>query len=139
MKRARSESRYKADTPILAQIIMIKGDHPLWGYRRVWATIRYRQNIVVGKNRVYRLMKENRLLIMKKSRLLAKRSPIKPKPRASRPNQYWGTDMTKVKVGSFGWIYIHVVLDWYTKEIVGHSFSFQSKANDWLDTYENVL
>ena len=107
MKRARSESRYKADTPILAQIIMIKGDHPLWGYRRVWATIRYRQNIVVGKNRVYRLMKENRLLIMKKSRLLAKRSPIKPKPRASRPNQYWGTDMTKVKVGSFGWIYIH--------------------------------
>jgi putative transposase len=133
VKRARSESRYKADTPILAQIIMIKGDHPLWGYRRVWAYMRYRQNIVVGKNRVYRLMKENRLLIMKKSRLLAKRAPIKPKPRASRPNQYWGTDMTKVKVGSFGWIYIHVVLDWYTKEIVGHSFSFQSKANDWLD------
>ena len=74
------------------------------------------------------------MLIMKKSRLLAKRSPIKPKPRASRPNQYWGTDMTKVTVGSFDWIYIHVVLDWYTKEIVGHSFSFQSKANDWLDS-----
>jgi hypothetical protein len=65
-------------------------------------------------------MKENRLLIMKKSRLLAMRSPIKPKPRASRPNQYWGTDMTKVIVGSFDWIFIHVVLDWYTKEIVGH-------------------
>ena len=50
MKRARSESRNKADTAILAQIIMLKGDHPLWGYRRVWATIRYRQNIVIGKN-----------------------------------------------------------------------------------------
>jgi len=47
--------------------------------------------------------------------------------------------MTKVKVGSFGWIYIHVVLDWYTKEIVGHSFSFQSKANDWLDALHMAI
>jgi len=41
--------------------------------------------------------------------------------------------MTKVKVGSFGWINIHIVLDWYTKEIIGHSFSFQSKTKDWLE------
>jgi len=78
-------------------------------------------------------MKENRLLITKQSRLLAKRKPIKPKPKASQLNQYWGTDMTKVKVGSFGWVYIHIVLDWYTKEIIGHSFSFQSKTPDWMD------
>ena len=57
MRRNRSESRIKADAPILAQIIALKGDHPLWGYRRVWAYLRYRQQIVVGKNRIYRLMK----------------------------------------------------------------------------------
>jgi putative transposase len=28
--------------------------------------------------------------------------------------------MTKVLVAGFGWIYIVVVLDWYTKKIVGY-------------------
>lgn len=94
--------------------------------------MRYRQGVVVGRNRVYRLMSENRLLISKRSRLLAKRKPLKPKPREKRPNEFWGTDMTKIKIGSFGWVYLHVVLDWYTKELVGYSFSFQSKTEGWL-------
>ena len=133
MKRARSQSRIETDKPILAGIIALKSEHPLWGYRRVWAYLRYRQGIVVGKNRIYRLMKENKLLITKQSRLLAKRTPIRPKPRASCPNQYWGMDMTKVKVSSFGWVYLHIVLDWFSKEIIGYSFSLQSKAADWLE------
>ena len=133
MKRTRSLSRIAADQPILGKIISIKSDHPFWGYRRIWAYLRYRQNMVVGKNRIYRLMKENRLLITKKSRLLAKRKPFRPKPISKKPNAIWGTDMTKVKIGSFGWVYLHIVLDWYTKEIIGFSFSFQSKTNDWLN------
>lgn len=139
MKRKRSESRIQADIPILNDIIQLKSEHPLWGYRRIWAYLRYRRNIVVGKNRVYRLMKENKLLIVKKSRYLAKRTPIKAKPRSTRPNQFWGTDMTKVKVGSFGWVYIHVVLDWFSKEIIGHSISFQSKTQDWLDALNMAI
>jgi transposase InsO family protein len=133
MKRSRSVSRIQADMPQIEAIIAIKGDHPLWGYRRVWAYMRYRQGVIVGRNRIYRLMKENRLLIHKRSRFLARRKPERPKPRASYPNKYWGTDMTKIKIGSFGWVYLHIVLDWYTKELIGYSFSFQSKTDDWLD------
>ena len=132
MTRSRSQSRIVADQPIIDQVISIKSDHPLWGYRRVWAYLRYRQHVVVGKNRIYRLMKANRLLISKKSRLLAKRKPFRPKPRGAYPNHVWGTDMTKIKLGSFGWIYLHIVLDWFTKEIIGYSVSFQSKTDDWL-------
>ena len=94
MKRARSQTRIDSDKPIIAGIITITSEHPLWGYRRVWAYMRYRQGISVGRNRIYRLMKENKLLITKQSKLLAKRTPIKPKPRADRPNQIWGTDNT---------------------------------------------
>lgn len=133
MSRRRSQARIASDQPIIASISIIKSKHPLWGYRRIWAYLRYRKKVIVGKNRVYRIMKEHQLLITKKSKLLAKRTPIKPKPRASQPNQFWGTDMTKVKIGNFGWVYLHVVLDWCTKEIVGYSFSFQSKTDDWLD------
>lgn len=28
--------------------------------------------------------------------------------------------MTKVMVQGFGWVYIVVVLDWYTKKVVGY-------------------
>lgn len=133
MKRSRSQSRIQADKPILEAIITLKSNHPFWGYRRIWAYLRYRQAVIIGKNRVYRVMKEHRLLITKKSRLLAKRTPLRPKPQATYPNHVWGTDMTKIKIGSFGWVYLHVVLDWYTKEIIGYSFSFQSKTSDWLN------
>ena len=86
MKRSRSQNRIESDKLILGQIMPIKADHPFWGYRRVWAYLRYRQGVVVGKNRMYRIMKENKLLISKKSRLLAKPKPYRSKPRASSPN-----------------------------------------------------
>ena len=72
----------------------------------------------VNKKRIYRLMKENNLLVSKNSRNRAKRTVFRPKPKASYPNQIWGTDMTKIKLGSWGWYYLVVVLDWYTKKMV---------------------
>ena len=49
MRRKRSASRYKLDAPVLERICAIKADHPLWGYRRIWAYMRYRDNQVIGK------------------------------------------------------------------------------------------
>ena len=133
MKRKRSLSREALDAPIIDRIRLIKSEHPLWGYRRIWAYIRYRDNVVIGKNRVYRLMKEHHLLVSKNDRLKAKRYSTRPKPRASVPNQYWGTDMTKVKIHGWGWVYVHIVIDWYTKEIIGQYTSLTSKTSDWLE------
>ncbi len=130
MTQKRSQSQNSLDAPILVRICAIKSDHPLWGYRRIWA---YRDNQVIGKNRGYRLMKEHVLLVYKNQRLKAKRYSTRPKPRAVLPNQYWGTNMTKVKIYGWGWVYVHIVLDWYTKEIIGHYTSLSSNAGDWLE------
>ena len=110
MSRQRSQSRIELDKPIIKRILDIKSEHPLWGYRRVWAYMKYRDKQSIGKNRVYRLMKENGLLVDKSSKLKAKRVSTRPKPKAGRPNQYWGIDMTKIKLPSYGWIYLHLVL-----------------------------
>ena len=131
MRRKRSQNRAELYRPIVERIEKIKSEHPLWGYRRVWAYIRYREGVVVGRNRIYRLMKEKQLIVSPNFKLKAKRYSTRPKPRASVPNQYWGTDMTKVKIQGWGWIYIHVVIDWYTKEIIGDYVSLTSKASDW--------
>jgi transposase InsO family protein len=127
------------NTPILARIQTLKAEHPFWGYRRVWAYLRYREHLDVNKKRIYRLMKKNNLLVSKNTRLKACRTPLKAKPRANRPNQIWGIDMTKVMVNDWGWLYLHIVLDWFTKKIVGYSLSWQSKTKDWLDALDNAL
>jgi transposase InsO family protein len=117
----------------------MKLEHPLWGYRSVWSYLQYRMEYPIGINRVYRIMKEHQLLTTKTQRLLAKRGPYRSKPRATRPNQYWGTDMTKIKISTFGWLYLVIVLDWYTKEIVGYSLNTQSKSDDWLDALHMAI
>lgn len=127
--------RQGEDERILLQIQTIKSEHPFWGYRRVWAYMKYRLNQMFNKKRIYRIMKEHNLLVTPNLRLKAKRDnqSNKSKPRATRPNQFWGTDMTKVMIPSFGWLYLVIILDWFTKKIAGYSISSHSRAEDWLD------
>lgn len=123
------------DQRLLAIIAPIKAEQPGWGYRMIWAYLKYRLGHTVNKKRVYRIMKENDLLVKPNLKLKAKRDNQnnRSKPRATRPNQFWGIDMTKVMIESFGWLYLVIVLDWHTKKIVGHSISTRSRANDWLN------
>lgn len=139
MRRAKSLSVMQRNQELLGQIKAIKIDHPLWGYRRIWSYLKYRQGIAVNKKRVYRLMKEQQLIVTPQTRLKARRGPMRPKPVANRPNQFWGIDMTKIKLASWGWLYLCVVLDWHSKEIVGYSLSLQSKTDDWLDALQMAV
>ena len=80
-------------------------EQPFWGYRRVWARLRFHFGLVVNEKRIYRIMKENDLIIKQRNTLKAIRTP-KPKPKAEKTNQYWGIDMTKIWVQDYGWVYI---------------------------------
>ncbi len=75
-------------------------------------------------------MKKNNLLVTKENKLKARRArtSYKSKPKPIRPNQIWGIDMTKILIQNTGWVYLQVVLDWYTKKITGYSLSFTSKT-----------
>ena len=139
MLRKRPQIRTQNDQPFIDRILQIKAEHPGWGYRRVWAYIRFRDNVSVGKNRIYRLMSELKLLVTPDRKLIAKRCSHRKKPRAKVPNQFWGTDMTKVRLLDWGWVYVHVVIDWFTKEIIGHYVSTSSKASDWLVALDRAV
>jgi transposase InsO family protein len=139
MKRRRSLKRIDQDQKHLIKIQTVKKEHPLWGYRSVWAYLNNRKHYKIGKNCVQRLMQENNLTVKPNDRLKAKRGNLRRKPRADRPNQFWGIDMTKIKLATWGWFYLTIVLDWYTKEIVGYSLSIQSKTDDWLDALEMAI
>lgn len=83
-------------------------------------------------------MKENNLLVNQK-KYQAKRKVSHPKPKANYPNQIWGTDRTKIKIGSWGWYNLVIVLDWFTKEIIDYHLSLQSKSSDWQQALEETV
>jgi transposase InsO family protein len=118
------------DTALIERIKAIKAEHPFWGYRRVRAWLLHREKVLVNEKRIRRLMKEHNLMVIQ-AVYKAKRTPLKSKPRADSPKQYWGIDMTKFLISSLGWIYLVIVLDWFTKRIVGWDISLRSKACDW--------
>lgn len=137
--RQRSRHVHHRDQQLLPRLQQLKADHPAWGYRRVWAYLKYREGLPVNKKRIYRLLQEHRLLAHQTRRLRATRTPTRSKPRAQRPNELWGIDMTKILVSSWGWVYLHVVLDWSSKKIVGYDLSLQSKTSDWLRALQRAV
>jgi len=124
---------------ILGRIREIKSEHPAWGYRRVWAYLRYRDEVPVNQKRIYRLMRENGLMVQKSAHSGASRPRFTSKPRTDVPNDIWGIDMTKIMIDGFGWVYLHVVLDWGSKMIVGYRLSTRSKTEDWLKALDMAV
>lgn len=125
-QRKSSLRRENLDAPLVETIKELKSLHPFWGYRRIWAFLQYKNKIIVNHKRVYRLMKKHNLGVMRAA-LKACRTPQKSKPKATVSCQWWGIDMTKI-ITKMGWIYVTVVLDWYSKKIVGYHIGYQKKT-----------
>ncbi|MFI5323548.1 MAG: IS3 family transposase [Thermodesulfobacteriota bacterium] len=56
--RNQSDSIALRNEYLLEIIKDIKAEHPFWGYRRIWAYLRYVDGLIVNEKRVYRLMRE---------------------------------------------------------------------------------
>lgn len=124
---------------LLKRIQQLKAEHTFWGYRRIWAHLRFIDQLLVNKKRILRLMREHHLLVKPNMKLKALRTSSKPKPRPTVPNQWWGMDMTKVMVPDLGWVYIVLALDWYSKKIVGYHAGLRCTAADWLAALDRAL
>lgn len=128
-----------AEEQLLIAIKQIKSDHPFWGYRRVWARLKYRLGYRdINRKKVYRLMDKHRLLAHQ-TKQKAPRKPSGSKPKPIRPNEWWGIDMTKALVNGWGWVYVVIVLDWYTKKILGYHIGLQARAKHWLEALEMAI
>ena len=139
MRRKESEVIAERNSPVVERIKALKAEHPFWGYRRIWANLKYIDELEINKKRVLRLLQKHDLLVKPNTKLKAIRTPTKSKPKPHRPNQWWGIDMTKVMVQGFGWMYIVVVLDWYTKKVVGYYAGMECKSRHWLEALDMAV
>jgi len=139
MRRRESAAVRERNSAMVQRIKEVKADHPFWGYRRIWAHLKYVDGLNVNRKRVLRLMQKHGLVVKPNTRLKAVRTPLKNKPKPTRPCEWWGIDMTKVMVEGFGWMYIVAVLDWYTKKIVGYYAGIQCRSCHWLEALNDAV
>jgi hypothetical protein len=112
LRRPRSPLVAPRHDALRCRLQALTAEHPVGGYRRLWAYLRFVEQRPVHKPRVRRLRREQRWLVPPNRTLQATRTPTGREPRATQPNEWWGIDMTKSLVEDCGWVSIVVVLDW---------------------------
>jgi putative transposase len=92
----------------------------------------------VNRKRVRRLMRLHGLSVPLK-RYKANRAETRSKPQPTRRNEWWGTDMTKFYVQHVGWLYLVVVIDWYTKRALGRALGLRPTTDLWLTALHQAV
>lgn len=118
-----------ADQVLLARIKELIEAHPTFGYRRIWARLRFGDHLVINRKKVYRLMYAQGWLICQR--------PAAPKPRvkqqksiATRVNERWALDATHIDCGQDGWGHLVAVIDCHDRMIIGYEFALRGRANE---------
>jgi putative transposase len=129
----------RADRRYDEQIVLACGEKVAYGYRRITWWLRRKEGLVVNRKRVLRAMRERGLLVRAR-RLRARRRKEWGRVEASRPNEIWQADMTKVWAGpSLGWAYLVSVIDCCTREIVGWHLAQRCRTEDALAVVEQAV
>jgi putative transposase len=103
--------------------------YPTFGYRRLWAWLRFREGCRVTPKTVYRILALKGWFVHQR--------PVTPRPRAqelisraTRSNDRWATDVTHVFCGRDGWAHLAVVLDCHDREGIGWEFARRGRAKE---------
>ena len=112
--------------------------HVTFGYRRIWALLRRRKGMCVNRKTVWRIMHEEGLVRPK-----VWRRPRRPKRvermRPSGPNEAWQIDMTSLALSTLTPLYLVMVTDCYTREIVGWTLDRRCRASEWVSAVRMAL
>jgi putative transposase len=113
---------------IMHRIDQIYTDHPYYGYRRMTKALE-EFGIYANRKRIRRLMRLMNLYPVYPGPNLSKLYHAKyVKPyllrnlAITRPNQVWGVDITYLRMHK-GFMYLFVVIDWYSRKIVDWELS----------------
>lgn len=120
--------RQQANQTLLSQIQdLFSWSRNTYGYRRIRAALAD-QGVACSRNRVARLMRQAGLQGRRRRRYKTTTQsrhnrPVAPNVLgrdflATSPNQKWLTDITYVRTGQ-GWLYLSIVLDLYSRLVVG--------------------
>jgi putative transposase len=144
-----ASARTLADQVLTDQIQEIHArSRGTYGAPRVHAELRLGLDIRVGRKRVARLMRDARLQGVHRRRLrgLTRRDPqaapaldlVERNFTPPAPDRLWVADITQQRTGG-GWLYLAVVLDSFSRRIVGWSMADHLRTELVLDALDMAV
>lgn len=142
-------SKRKLENRMILELInqIWKNSRYTYGYRRVHAELRS-QGIYLNRKRVLRLMKKNNIKAKKKKKYKRTTnsnhsnyiSPdlLNQKFITGSPNEAWVSDITYINTYE-GWLYLAVILDLYSRKVVGWSMNSTMTSQLVIDALENAI
>jgi len=114
---ARYRSHAKSQEGLRQRLKELAAIHVRYGYRRLTVLLR-REGWPVNAKRIYRLYKQEGLIVRSKQRRKIARRERLPQPLAGKPNQCWSMDFVTDKLVDGRAFRILTVIDQYTRECV---------------------
>jgi putative transposase len=103
--------------------------HPTFGYRRLWALLRFGEGVRVNRKAVYRVLKLKRWLVHQ--RVATPRPRVQERSsRAQKSDERWAMDLTHVPCGADGWGHLTAVIDCHDREVPGFEFALRGRAKE---------
>lgn len=127
------------DELLSTRIKALANQHPTFGYRRLWALVRFGDRLEINIKKVHRHREiaSGDFLEVKALHLQVKVRESTPRPRvekkisrAETSNERWSMDITHVYCGQDGWGHLAAVVDCHDREIVGYEFSLRGRAKE---------
>ena len=109
-----------------------------YGYRRVWFELNHNLGMVVNHKRVLRLMREDNLLALQRKQYVMTTDSnhsleialnLARHMKLTAVNQLWVADITYIRLRE-QFVYLAVVMDAYSRKVVGWELS-RSSAASW--------
>lgn len=126
---AQSPAGVPVEDELLTRIKALIEQHPTYGYRRIWARLRFGDGRIINRKKVYRLMRVHGWMVYQR--------PTSPKPRvqrkksvATQANERWAVDATHIDCGADGWGHLVAVIDCYDRELIGWEFALRGRAKE---------
>ncbi|HBH8419872.1 TPA: IS3 family transposase [Escherichia coli] len=113
-------SRHSDDTDVLLRIHHVIGELPTYGYRRVWALLRRQAELdgmpAINAKRVYRIMRQNALLLERKTAVPPSKRAHTGKVAVKESNQRWCSDGFEFRCDNGEKLRVTFALDCYDRE-----------------------
>jgi putative transposase len=145
----RPESKHARDDKHFLKLIeaSFKKSRDTYGYRRIHDDL-IDQSELCGNHRVQRLMRENNIRPKTRKKFKVTTDSKHNKPihenylsrqfYASTPNERWTSDITYVQTVQ-GWLYLAVIMDLFSRKIIGWAMSDRMKESLVIDALKMAL
>lgn len=125
------------DEVLAARVERLIETHPTYGYRRLWALLRFGEGLPLNRKAVYRVLQLKGWFVTQRGR------PPRPRvqgrrSRAERRNERWAMDVTHIDCGRDGWAHLTAVIDCHDRALVGYELSLRARAKEAQRALENA-